>query len=214
MHPMPLVPPSPYPRGPLRATDWTRERSRRGGAWPRRRTRLEHELQNEELSEAERREVFSKLEARERDFTRLQRQRMSAADFEPLTLIGRGAFGEVRGTQSQPSTRPSSLHASMRAQLVCTQRQGFGQALVAGSRTRRTMQSQLLPKRPQRLQQQHRRARARNDARNRRPNGSDSALRAPPRPAPGRTLSRAKPLPGAPRQRLRARRPRPLSPEP
>ena len=63
---------------------------------PRRRTRLEAELQSEQLSEAERREIFGMLEARERDFTRLQRQRMSAADFEPLTLIGRGAFGEVR----------------------------------------------------------------------------------------------------------------------
>ena len=32
---------------------------------------------------------------RERDFLRLQRQRLSAVDFEPLTIIGRGAFGEV-----------------------------------------------------------------------------------------------------------------------
>jgi len=28
---------------------------------------------------------------------RLQRQRLSADDFEPLTIIGRGAFGEVSG---------------------------------------------------------------------------------------------------------------------
>ena len=31
----------------------------------------------------------------ESDFTRLQRQRMTSDDFEPLTIIGRGAFGEV-----------------------------------------------------------------------------------------------------------------------
>lgn len=36
------------------------------------------------------------LEKRESDFTRLQRARLSADDFEPLTIIGRGAFGEVR----------------------------------------------------------------------------------------------------------------------
>ena len=61
----------------------------------RRRWKLEQELQQGQLTEEERREVVDSLEARERDFTRLQRQRMSAADFEPLTLIGRGAFGEV-----------------------------------------------------------------------------------------------------------------------
>ena len=60
-----------------------------------RRWKLEQELQQGQLTEAERREVVNVLEAREREYTRLQRQRMSAADFEPLTLIGRGAFGEV-----------------------------------------------------------------------------------------------------------------------
>ena len=35
-------------------------------------------------------------ERRERDYTRLQRQRLNVADFEPLKLIGKGAFGEVR----------------------------------------------------------------------------------------------------------------------
>jgi serine/threonine kinase 38 len=35
------------------------------------------------------------LERKESDYARLQRQRMSVDDFEPLTIIGRGAFGEV-----------------------------------------------------------------------------------------------------------------------
>jgi hypothetical protein len=61
----------------------------------RRRSQLERELQRECVSDAQRREYLNKLEARERDYTRLQRQRLSAADFEPLTIIGRGAFGEV-----------------------------------------------------------------------------------------------------------------------
>ena len=60
-----------------------------------RRTRLERQLQRESLSEAERGSILSELEARERDITRLQRQRLCAEDFEPLTIIGRGAFGEV-----------------------------------------------------------------------------------------------------------------------
>ena len=61
-----------------------------------RRTRLERQLQRESLSEAERGSILSELEQRERDITRLQRQRLCAEDFEPLTIIGRGAFGEVR----------------------------------------------------------------------------------------------------------------------
>lgn len=60
-----------------------------------RRTRLERQLQRESLTEAERGSILSELEARERDITRLQRQRLCAEDFEPLTIIGRGAFGEV-----------------------------------------------------------------------------------------------------------------------
>lgn len=60
-----------------------------------RRNQLERELQRERVSDDQRREYLAKLEARERDYTRLQRQRLSADDFEPLTLIGRGAFGEV-----------------------------------------------------------------------------------------------------------------------
>lgn len=61
-----------------------------------RRSQLERELQRERVSDTQRREYLDKLEARERDYTRLQRQRLSAADFEPLTIIGRGAFGEVQ----------------------------------------------------------------------------------------------------------------------
>ncbi len=49
------------------------------------------------MPEDQRRAIMSELERRESDYTRLQRQRMGADDFEPLTIIGRGAFGEVGG---------------------------------------------------------------------------------------------------------------------
>jgi len=52
-------------------------------------------LQSEKLTDEERQNILQSLERRERDFTRLQRQRLSATDFELLTIIGRGAFGEV-----------------------------------------------------------------------------------------------------------------------
>jgi serine/threonine kinase 38 len=53
-------------------------------------------LKQQQYSEDEKRRIIEESEQRERDYTRLQRQRLSIADFEALTIIGRGAFGEVR----------------------------------------------------------------------------------------------------------------------
>lgn len=63
-----------------------------------RRHKLEHFLdeQHGDLSAEERRAYIEDHLERESQFTRLQRQRLSMADFEPLRLIGKGAFGEVR----------------------------------------------------------------------------------------------------------------------
>ncbi len=72
---------------------------------PCRRSALEKELQREGLPEEQKRQVISELEKRESDYTRLQRQRMTANDFEPLNIIGRGAFGEVC-TQCAARTDP------------------------------------------------------------------------------------------------------------
>lgn len=48
------------------------------------------------MSEEQRAAAIEELEKRERDYSRLQRQRLHMDDFEPLKLIGKGAFGEVR----------------------------------------------------------------------------------------------------------------------
>lgn len=60
-----------------------------------RRERLEKLLQKNDLTEEERQAVVADFEQQERDFTRLQRTKLTADDFELLTIIGRGAFGEV-----------------------------------------------------------------------------------------------------------------------
>lgn len=52
------------------------------------------------MADEDRKRILLDLERRESDFTRLQRQRMTSDDFEPLTIIGRGAFGEVRDYQA------------------------------------------------------------------------------------------------------------------
>lgn len=48
------------------------------------------------MPEDEAQKILGELEKRESDYMRLQRTRMTADDFDPLTIIGRGAFGEVK----------------------------------------------------------------------------------------------------------------------
>ena len=71
------------------------DRSHRKGR-PHRRGKTEQELEQAALSEEQRRERLRQQAAEETNYTRLQRQRLCADDFEALTIIGRGAFGEVR----------------------------------------------------------------------------------------------------------------------
>ncbi|MCO5582493.1 hypothetical protein L7F22_036390 [Adiantum nelumboides] len=61
-----------------------------------RRWLLERKLKNADLSEEEHQNRIKDLERKETENMRLQRQRLGMDDFEPLTIIGRGAFGEVR----------------------------------------------------------------------------------------------------------------------
>ncbi|KAK7393699.1 hypothetical protein VNO78_22262 [Psophocarpus tetragonolobus] len=61
-----------------------------------RRNMLEKKLADAEVSEEEQHNLLQYLEKKEREYMRLQRHKMGADDFEPLTMIGKGAFGEVR----------------------------------------------------------------------------------------------------------------------
>jgi len=60
-----------------------------------RRNMLEKKLADAEVSEEEQHNLLQYLEKKEREYMRLQRHKMGADDFEPLTMIGKGAFGEV-----------------------------------------------------------------------------------------------------------------------
>lgn len=57
---------------------------------------LERKLADAEVSEEEQNNLLKYLEQKETEYMRLQRHKMGADDFELLTIIGRGAFGEVR----------------------------------------------------------------------------------------------------------------------
>lgn len=47
------------------------------------------------VSNEEQEEMLRNLERRETEYMRLQRRKIGIDDFEQLTLIGKGAFGEV-----------------------------------------------------------------------------------------------------------------------
>ncbi|KAF8401923.1 hypothetical protein HHK36_012874 [Tetracentron sinense] len=61
-----------------------------------RRNVLEKKLADAEVSEEEQNNLLKYLEKKETEYMRLQRHKMGADDFELLTMIGKGAFGEVR----------------------------------------------------------------------------------------------------------------------
>lgn len=57
---------------------------------------LEKVLANSGASEEEQMSIMKDLERKETEYMRLKRLRISVSDFELLTIIGRGAFGEVQ----------------------------------------------------------------------------------------------------------------------
>lgn len=60
-----------------------------------RRDILEKKLADADVSEEDQNNLLKFLEQKETEYMRLQRHKMGADDFELLTMIGKGAFGEV-----------------------------------------------------------------------------------------------------------------------
>ena len=96
-----LWPPTGTPRGRTRGSSAPPEPHLRApracGTSHATRTALAFPHALPQLSDEERSARLAELERQESEYTRLQRQKISVDDFEPLTIIGRGAFGEVRG---------------------------------------------------------------------------------------------------------------------
>ncbi|KAK7284130.1 hypothetical protein RJT34_18870 [Clitoria ternatea] len=61
-----------------------------------RRSILEKKLADADVSEEDQNNLLKFLEKKETEYMRLQRHKMGVEDFELLTMIGKGAFGEVR----------------------------------------------------------------------------------------------------------------------
>lgn len=56
---------------------------------------LERKLASSDVPKEVQINLIKDLERKETEFMRLKRHRICVDDFEPLTIIGRGAFGEV-----------------------------------------------------------------------------------------------------------------------
>lgn len=52
-------------------------------------------MKNVKMSDDEKEKRRKALDKKETDLMRLRRMRLSIKSFEPITMIGRGAFGEV-----------------------------------------------------------------------------------------------------------------------
>ncbi|KAG4917166.1 hypothetical protein JHK87_054723 [Glycine soja] len=86
-----------------------------------RRNMLEKKLADAEVSEEEQHNLLQHLEKKEREIMRLQRHKMGADDFEPLTMIGKGAFGEfwpLERANSQPELEPGQIASGSQSWLL------------------------------------------------------------------------------------------------
>lgn len=76
------------------------------------------ELSAADGDESYRRELLRELERRETEYHRLRRQRKRIVDFEPLTIIGRGAFGEVRLCRDKDTGKIYAVKKLRKADMV------------------------------------------------------------------------------------------------
>jgi serine/threonine kinase 38 len=65
-----------------------------------RRWTLERKIADADVSPEDEQNLLKDLERKETEYMRLQRHKMGVEDFELLTIIGRGAFGETLQSES------------------------------------------------------------------------------------------------------------------
>ena len=70
------------------------------------------------LSEAEAARLLEELDNKENQFQRLQRHKLTPDDFEPLTIIGRGAFGEVRLCRERSTGKVLAMKKLRKSEMI------------------------------------------------------------------------------------------------
>ncbi|OIV90658.1 hypothetical protein TanjilG_23771 [Lupinus angustifolius] len=79
---------------------------------------LEKKLADAELSEEEQHNLVKYFEKKERDYMRRQRHKMGPDDFELLTMIGKGAFGEVRICREKASGHVYAMKTLKKSEML------------------------------------------------------------------------------------------------
>ena len=79
---------------------------------------LEASMKEEGLTEAQKAEKRQQRALRETEFLRLKRSRLGVEDFEPLKVIGRGAFGEVRLVQKRDTGHVYAMKILRKADML------------------------------------------------------------------------------------------------
>ncbi|XP_050218226.1 uncharacterized protein LOC126668994 isoform X2 [Mercurialis annua] len=83
-----------------------------------RRDILEKKLADAEVSAEEQNNLLKHLEKKETEYMRLQRHKMGADDFEPLTMIGKGAFGEVRVCREKSTSHVYAMKKLKKSEML------------------------------------------------------------------------------------------------
>ncbi|KAK2715449.1 serine/threonine-protein kinase tricornered-like [Artemia franciscana] len=80
--------------------------------------KLEETLRDEKLTEPQKAELRQQHAIKETEFLRLKRSRLGVTDFEPLKVIGRGAFGEVRLVQKKDTGHVYAMKILRKADML------------------------------------------------------------------------------------------------
>lgn len=80
--------------------------------------KLEASLKDEGLTESQRQEKRLQHAQKETEFLRLKRSRLGVEDFDPLKVIGRGAFGEVRLVQKKDTGHVYAMKVLRKADML------------------------------------------------------------------------------------------------
>ncbi|KAI5674328.1 hypothetical protein M9H77_14692 [Catharanthus roseus] len=83
-----------------------------------RRSALETKLASLDVPEEEQLNLLKDLERKETEYIRLKRHKISVDDFELLTVIGRGAFGEVRLCQEKKSGKIYAMKKLKKSEML------------------------------------------------------------------------------------------------
>ncbi|KAF8369911.1 hypothetical protein HHK36_032059 [Tetracentron sinense] len=79
---------------------------------------LERKIASSDVSEEEQINLIKDLERKETEFMRLKRHKICVDDFELLTIIGRGAFGEVRLCREKKSSNIYAMKKLKKSEML------------------------------------------------------------------------------------------------